>query len=79
MLYFQLPLNFAYMNSRKNAGGSDVFSVNQMENKKIMIHQGFRKKLCTVNYNFSWYLSHHGRSTKLNCLVNKVFAKKTFY
>lgn len=40
------------MNSRKNAGGSDVFSVNQMENKEIMIHQGFRKKLCTVNYNF---------------------------
>ena len=51
-LYFQLPLNFAYLNSRKNAGGSDVFSVNQMENKKITIHQGFRKKLCTVNYNF---------------------------
>ena len=50
-LCFQLPSNFAYMNSRKNAG-SNVFSVNQMENEKTMINQGLRKKLCTVNYDF---------------------------
>ena len=48
------------MCSRKNYGGIDVFSVNQLEN-----YAAFRE-----------YWSQHERSVKLNSFVNKVFVRE---
>lgn len=44
-LYFHLPLNFVYVNSRKNYVGIDAFSVNQIENND----KSGNKESATVN------------------------------
>ena len=41
-LYFHLPSNVVYANSKKNSGGTNIFL---KSNWRVMIHQGIKKVL----------------------------------
>ena len=82
-LYFYLPSNFLYINSRKNSGGTDFFS-GIMKILILMIHQWIKKIPWTV----CWHVTFDDifRSTKdplnLNLFIyfhNEIFARKIVF